>query len=96
MVVDIGITKLSGGRIRVAVNGPGTVAKQEYESENGVRQVLLDVGVPEDAIAFYFHKIFPYLVNNQELPLPTLKVPERELSLCGFRFADAADSELNY
>lgn len=95
MVVNIGITKLNGSRIRVAIKRPGTVATQEYESENGVREVLLDLGIPHDAIAFYFQKIFPCLMNNQEIPLPPLKLRERELSLCGFQFPDAK-SELNY
>ena len=89
MVVNIGITKLTGGRIRVAVNGPGTIATQEFGSEQEGRQVLLDLGVPQDALEFYFHKIFPCLVDNQELPLPALKIREQELSLGGFRFADA-------
>lgn len=89
MVVNIGITKLSGGRVRVSVNGPGTIATQEFNSEKEGRQVLLDLDVPQDALEFYFQKIFPCLVDNQELPLPALKIPERELSLCGFRFADA-------
>lgn len=47
MVVNIGITKLIDGRIRVAVNGPGTIATQEFDSEQEGRQVLLDLGVPQ-------------------------------------------------
>lgn len=90
MVVNVTIAKLNGGRIRLSVRKPEyePIATQEYDSEKEARELLLDMGIPEDALHFYFSKLFPCLEMNQELVFPETNLPEYELRWRGFQFAD--------
>jgi hypothetical protein len=90
MVVNVTVRKLSGGRIGVNVSRPEykTTARQEYDSEKEARDLLLDIGIPENALDFYFAKLFPCLAIDQELELPEMTTSRNELWWRGFRFAD--------
>jgi hypothetical protein len=60
---------------------------QEYHSNESAREFLREIGIPEDALDFYFSQLLPCLPPNQELTLPEMSIPMHELSLRGFRFA---------
>lgn len=90
MVVNVTVAKLSGRRVRVSLcrQGHQRIAVQEYNSEREAGQLLLDMGIPDDAVEFYFSKLFPCLETNQELAFPETNIPEHELRWRGFGFAE--------
>jgi hypothetical protein len=89
MVVNISITKLFRGRVLVTVSKRHNQLNraQEFGSPNGARAVLLEIGLPEEALEYYFSQLFPCLSINEKLAFPAIDIPEHELLDCGFRFA---------
>ena len=92
MLVNVSVTKLSGGRVLVTVRKSQNHLSQmqQCDSENIVLELLWRLGIPQDALKFYFSQLFPRLQPKETLVFPTVKIPERELTRCGFRFAKAA------
>jgi hypothetical protein len=88
MVVKVTVKKGSGCRIQVAISRPQSAAQvQVYASGEAARVVLLEMGIPADALEFYFSQLLPWLLPNQELEFPSIDIPEYELAECGFRIA---------
>ena len=56
MYVNVNVTKLVDGRIGVTVSWPQWHLKltQEYDSEEETCEVLRHMGVPKEALDFYF------------------------------------------
>jgi hypothetical protein len=48
--------------------------------------VLSALGVPKEALQFYFVQLLPWLEPNQKLEFPAMDIPARELRRRGFRF----------
>ena len=81
MIVKPTIAKLSEDRVGVRLGRTehtGTLAK-EYDSEQGARDLLLQIGIPKEALDFYFWQLLPCLEVNQELALPEVSISECEL-----------------
>jgi hypothetical protein len=68
MIVIVSLSKLTDGRIQVAVAKPQHNSKpaQTYSSEKEAREVLLTFGVDTDAVDLYLFKLFPQISENQE------------------------------
>ena len=91
MSVRITVTKLSGGRIGVNVSKPENNHRSmthAYDSEQDAREALVEMGLPDDALIFYFQQLFPRIARDEQLAFPEMKVQKQELWRRGFRFAD--------
>ena len=67
MVVNITVTKLNGGiRVNVATLKNNEPTAQEYDSVQQAGAVLLDMGVPKEAVDFYLSQLFPTITVNEE------------------------------
>ena len=81
MVVRITVIKLSGGWVGVNVSNPENnhrPMRHEYDSEQEACESLLEMGLPDDGLDFYFHKLFPRIAANETLAFPEMNVPEYE------------------
>jgi hypothetical protein len=89
MVVNISVTKLMEGRVLVTVRNARSHLPQmkQCDSENTAPELLRRLGLPQNALDFYFSQLFPRLQTSETLAFPATNIPEHELSDCGFRFA---------
>jgi hypothetical protein len=87
MVVNIRITKLFHDSVLVTVSKRHDQLNraQEFGSPNEARAVLLEIGLPEEALEYYFSQLFPCVSINEKLAF--INIPDHELLDCGFRFA---------
>jgi hypothetical protein len=88
MIVTASVKKLSGGRVQVCLSNQQRNPEplHEYASMAQARAVLSELGVPEEALHFYFVQLLPWLEPNQKLEFPAMNIPARELWRRGFRF----------
>jgi hypothetical protein len=89
MVVNVSITKLLDGRVQVTVGKryDELTQAQEFGSANEARKVLLEIGLPEEALELYFSQLFLCVPIHEKLVFPAIDIPEHELLDCWFRFA---------
>jgi hypothetical protein len=87
MVVIVSVSKLQNGRTQLGVAKPQHSAKpvQSYASEKEAREVLLGLGVTDEAADFYLFKLVPQLSADQEVTFPPMDVPQQELLSRGFK-----------
>jgi hypothetical protein len=84
------VVKLVGDSVLVSVSKRQDLSQaQEFGSPSQARELLLDMGVPQDALDFYFSLLLPCLEPKQTLAFPVMNIPEPKLSRCGFRFTKA-------
>jgi hypothetical protein len=83
MVVNVSVTKLAGGRVLVTVRKLQNhlPQMQQCDSENTVLELLWRLGIPEDALEFYFSQLFPRLQSMETLVFPSVNIPARELTM---------------
>jgi hypothetical protein len=86
MMVTFGIVKLLSGKIRLEAQRPQhpATAHRNYDSTEGVRRVLSDLGVPDDVSQFYLN-LLPDIEPNELLRFPPLYVPEYQLAAQGLK-----------
>jgi len=85
--VTVSLSKLHNGRIQVGIAKPQHSLKpvQSYASEKEAREVLVSLGVADEAADFYLFKLVPQLSTNQELTFPPVDIPQHALLLRGFK-----------
>jgi hypothetical protein len=88
MVVNASVKKLSGGKVQVCLRNSqhDPDHSQDYDSIAEARAVLSQLGVPQEALNFYFVQLLPWLEPNHKLEFPSMNIPVRELWRRGFRF----------
>ena len=87
MVVIVSVSKLHNGKIQLGVSKPQHSSKpvQSYSSEKEAREVLLGLGIADEAADFFLFKLVPQLSENQEVTFPPMGIPQNELLLRGFK-----------
>jgi hypothetical protein len=87
MVVIVSVGKLHNGKIQLSVAKPQHSSKpvQRYASEKEAREVLVGLGVADEAADFYLFKLVPQLSGNQELTFPPMDIPQHVLLSRGFK-----------
>jgi len=81
MDVKLIVGRLNNGGIQVTVSGleQKLTSSREYITGKKARGVLLHIGVPKNALDFYFSQLLPRLQTGQELSFPVMDMLEERL-----------------
>lgn len=86
MLVIVSVSRLDNDRIEVGVARPqhGSKRSLEYNSEQGIREVLSTFGITTETITLHL-KLLTQMGANEHLNFPPLDIPRQTLLSLGFR-----------
>ena len=86
MLIIVSVSRLDNDRIEVGVARPQHDSNRslEYNSEQGIREVLSTFGTSSETIILHL-KLLTQMGANEQLKFPPIDIPQQTLLAQGFR-----------